>query len=101
MLNGDRGLTYSPQVPQGSEVVAGKWWPADYKGPALVSLDVRVAESLSVGVGDSLTVSVLGVEIPTRIASLREVKWENFGLNYALVFSPAPSTRRRTAWSRR
>ncbi|WP_374541029.1 ABC transporter permease [Sphingorhabdus sp.] len=88
VLNGDRGLTYSPQVPQGSEVVAGKWWPADYKGPALVSLDVRVAESLGVGVGDSLTVSVLGVEIPTRIASLREVKWENFGLNYALVFSP-------------
>ena len=88
VLNGDRGLTYSPQVPEGSEVVAGEWWPADYKGPALVSLDMRVAESLSVGVGDSLTVSVLGVEIPTKIASLREVKWENFGLNYALVFSP-------------
>lgn len=88
VLNGDRGLTYSPQVPKGSEVIAGKWWPADYKGPALVSLDVRVAESLAVGVGDSLTVSVLGVEIPTKIASLREVKWENFGLNYALVFSP-------------
>ncbi|MGC1470586.1 MAG: FtsX-like permease family protein, partial [Sphingorhabdus sp.] len=81
VLNGDRGLTYSPQVPKGSEVIAGEWWPADYKGPALVSLDVRVAESLSVGVGDSLTVSVLGVEIPTKIASLREVKWENFGLN--------------------
>lgn len=88
VLNGDRGLTYSPQVPKGSEVIAGEWWPADYKGPALVSLDMRVAESLSVGIGDSLTVSVLGVEIPAKIASLREVKWENFGLNYALVFSP-------------
>ncbi len=88
VLNGDRGLTYSPQVPKGSEVIAGEWWPADYKGPALVSLDIRVAESLAVGVGDSLTISVLGVEIPTKIASLREVKWENFGLNYALVFSP-------------
>lgn len=88
VLNGDRGLTYSPNVPEGSEVIAGEWWPADYKGPALVSLDVRVAESLGISVGDSLTVSVLGVEIPTKIASLREVKWENFGLNYALVFSP-------------
>lgn len=88
VLNGDRGLTYSPQIPNGSEVIAGRWWPADYKGPALVSLDVRVAESLGVGVGDSLTVSVLGVEISTKIASLREVKWENFGLNYAMVFSP-------------
>jgi putative ABC transport system permease protein len=88
VLRGDRGLTYSPQVPQGSEVIAGKWWAADYKGPPLVSLDQRVAESLGIGVGDTLTVSVLGVEVQSTIAALREVKWENFGLNYALVFSP-------------
>jgi putative ABC transport system permease protein len=88
VLRGDRGLTYSGAVPVGSEVVAGAWWPADYKGPPLVSLDLPVAESLGIGVGDSLTVSVLGVEVPAKIAALREVKWENFGLNYALVFSP-------------
>jgi putative ABC transport system permease protein len=88
VLRGDRGLTYSPQVPQGSDVIAGKWWAADYKGPPLVSLDQRVAESLGIGVGDTLTVSVLGVEVQATIAALREVKWENFGLNYALVFSP-------------
>ncbi|MFM2410900.1 MAG: hypothetical protein RL481_1728 [Pseudomonadota bacterium] len=88
VLRGDRGLTYSPDVPQGSDVIVGDWWAKDYKGPPLVSLDQRVALSLGVSVGDSLTVSVLGVEIPAKIASLREVKWENFGLNYALVFSP-------------
>jgi putative ABC transport system permease protein len=88
VLNGDRGLTYSAAVPAGSVVSAGKWWAADYKGPPLVSLDQRVAASLGVGVGDSLTVSVLGVEVPAKIAALREVKWENFGLNYAMVFSP-------------
>ncbi len=88
VLRGDRGLTYSAAVPEGSEVIAGTWWPADYKGPPLVSLDQPVAQSLGVGVGDSLTVSVLGVEVRAKIAALREVKWENFGLNYALVFSP-------------
>jgi putative ABC transport system permease protein len=88
VLRGDRGLTYSGIVPEGSEVIAGKYWAADYKGPPLVSLDQRVAESLSIGVGDTLTVNVLGVEVQATIAALREVKWENFGLNYALVFSP-------------
>ncbi|MBK9433111.1 MAG: FtsX-like permease family protein [Sphingomonadales bacterium] len=88
VLRGDRGLTYSPVVPQGSEVSQGAWWPANYKGPPLVSMDERVAEALGVEVGDSLTVNVLGVEIPAKIAALRTVKWENFGLNYALVFSP-------------
>ena len=88
VLRGDRGLTYSGIVPVGSEVVAGAWWDVDYKGPPLVSLDLPVAESLGISVGDTLTVSVLGVEIPAKVAALRQVKWENFGLNYALVFSP-------------
>ena len=88
VLRGDRGLTYSGIVPVGSEVIAGKYWSADYKGRPLVSLDQPVAESLGVGVGDTLTVNVLGVEVQATIAALREVKWENFGLNYALVFSP-------------
>lgn len=88
VLNGDRGLTYSAQLPKGSEVVAGQWWPADYRGPALVSLETEVASTLGVGVGDSLTVSLLGVEVPAKIASLRTVKWDNFGLNYVMVFSP-------------
>ena len=88
VLNGDRGLTYSAEIPKGSELVEGKWWSADYSGPPLVSLDAEVAEVLGVGVGDSLTVSLLGVEVPAKIASLRTVNWENFGLNYVMVFSP-------------
>jgi len=88
ILNGDRGLTYSGVLPKGSEIVAGTWWPQDYNGPALVSLEAEAAESLGVGVGDSLTISLLGVEVPAKIASLRTVKWDNFGLNYVMVFSP-------------
>jgi putative ABC transport system permease protein len=88
VLNGDRGLTYSADIPKGSELVAGEWWPADYEGPALVSLDAEIAEVLNVGIGDSLTISLLGVEVPAKIASLRTVNWENFGLNYVMVFSP-------------
>ncbi|WP_373475881.1 ABC transporter permease [Sphingorhabdus sp.] len=88
ILNGDRGLTYSGALPNGSEIVAGKWWPADYKGPPLISLEAEVAKTLGIGVGDSMTISLLGVEVPAKIASLRTVKWDNFGLNYAIVFSP-------------
>ena len=88
VLNDDRGLTYSAAIPKGSELVEGKWWSADYSGPPLVSLDAEVAEVLGVGVGDSMTVSLLGVEVPAKIASLRTVNWENFGLNYVMVFSP-------------
>lgn len=88
VLRGDRGLTYSPTVPEGSEVTSGKWWTADYDGPPVVSMDEEVASVLGLKVGDSLTVSLLGVEIKSTIASLRAVNWRNFGFNYVLVFPP-------------
>ncbi len=89
MLRGDRGLTYSAAVPEGSKVVAGKWWPENYAGPPLVSIDQEMAEILGLTIGDTLTVSLLGVEIKAKIASFREVNWRNFGFNYIMVFPPS------------
>lgn len=88
-LRGERGVTYSAALPEGSDLVAGRWWPRDYRGPPLVSLDAEAARTLGIGVGDTLTVSILGREITARIASLRKVNWDTMGFNYILVFPPA------------
>jgi putative ABC transport system permease protein len=89
ILRGDRGLTYADTLPAGNRIVDGAWWPKDYAGPPLVSVDLRAAKALSLKVGDMLTVSVLGVEIPARIASLREIDWDSMGLNFGMIFSPS------------
>ena len=88
-LRGERGVTYSAAVPRGSELVAGEWWPADYRGPPLVSLDQEAGEILGLKLGDTLTVSVLGREIEARIASLREIHWDTMGFNFIMVFPPS------------
>lgn len=88
VLRGDRGLTYSADLPEGSEIADGEWWPSDYDGPPLVSVDDEQAAALGLKVGDSLTVSLLGVEIKSTVASLRTINWRNFGFNYVLVFPP-------------
>lgn len=87
-LRGDRGLTYARSLPEGSRIVAGKWWPADYAGPPLVSLDVEAARAVGLKVGDAITVAVLGREIEARIASLREINWDTMGFNFVIVFAP-------------
>jgi putative ABC transport system permease protein len=87
-LRGDRGLTYSATLPEGSRLVAGQWWPPDYSGPPLVSLDVEAARAVGLKVGDPITVSVLGREIEARIASLREIDWDTMGFNFVIVFAP-------------
>ncbi|MFO1060932.1 MAG: ABC transporter permease [Dongiaceae bacterium] len=87
-LQGDRGITWSATLPPGSRVVAGAWWPADYRGPPLVSLDAEVAEGLGVKPGDTLTVNVLGREITATVANLRRFDWLTLSINFVMVFSP-------------
>ena len=88
VLQGDRGLTYSETVPEGSKVTKGTWWPADYTGEPLVSFEGELARRLGVDIGDTVTVNVLGRNVTARIASLREIKWESLAINFVMVFSP-------------
>jgi putative ABC transport system permease protein len=87
-LRNERGLTYAATPPKGSRIVAGEWWPADYRGPPLISFDAELAHGMGLGVGDTLTVNLLGREITGRIANLRRIEWSRLGINFAIVFAP-------------
>jgi putative ABC transport system permease protein len=102
-LNSDRGLTYAADIPAGSELVAGQWWPADYHGPPLVSFDAGLARGMGLKIGDTLTVNVLGREVTATIANLRSIEWTRLGINFAIVFAPgiletAPHTVLAATW---
>ncbi len=88
VLQSDRGLTYSNQIPAGSHLVEGRWWPPDYDGPPLVSFEKRIADGLGLKLGDPVTVNVLGRNITATIANMRAVDWETLGINFVMVFSP-------------
>lgn len=87
-LRGDRGITYAETVPTNSTLISGTWWPEMYDGPPLVSLEEGIAEGLDVGIGDTITVNVLGRNITAEIANLRRVDWESLSINFVMVFSP-------------
>lgn len=88
VLQGDRGITFSPTPPVGSTMVEGHWWPADYAGKPLVSLENDILRGLDLELGDTITVNVFGREITATIANTRKVDWRKFGINFVLVFSP-------------
>ena len=103
-LRSDRAMTYAAKMPEGTVVTEGKWWPEDYRGKPLLSLDQRIARGFGVGVGDSLTLLILGREIRARIASLRKINWVSLGLNHVIVLAPgaldgAPVTYLATAYA--
>jgi putative ABC transport system permease protein len=88
VLEGDRGITFAESVPEGSNVVAGTWWPKNYHGPPLVSVESEIAKGLGLAIGDEVTVNVLGRDITAKLASMRKVNWRSYGINFVLVFSP-------------
>jgi putative ABC transport system permease protein len=88
VLQSDRGLTYTAEIPKGSKIVEGEWWSADYSGPPLVSMEKKIADGLKLKIGDEIVVNVLGRDIPAKIANLRSIDWQGLGINFVLVFSP-------------
>lgn len=85
----DRGLTYLARQPGDVTLVEGGWWPADYQGPPLVSIDAEIAQGYGVGVGDTIGFSILGRTIEATIANLRdEVDWSTGRLDFMFIMSP-------------
>lgn len=89
VLEGDRGITFASELPAGSKLVRGEWWPKDYAGDPLVSVEAEVAEGLGLRLGDTVTLNVLGRNVTARVANMREVNWRSFGINFVFVFTPS------------
>ncbi|HLX14440.1 MAG TPA: FtsX-like permease family protein [Bradyrhizobium sp.] len=88
VLQSDRGLTATGEIPKGSKIIEGRWWGADYNGPPLISIEKKIADGLKLKIGDEIVVNVLGRDIPATIGNMRTIDWQGLGINFVLVFSP-------------
>ncbi len=84
--------TYRDKPASSETIVEGKW----FGGPAItgtqdtseVSLEEGIAKELNVKLRDVVTWNVQGVDIPTRLTSIRKVVWTRFEPNFFAVFAP-------------
>ncbi len=74
------------------ELVSGRWFgdPGAGKGEGVpqLSLEEDVARDLGVVLGDTVTWNVQGIDVETRVTSLRRVNWAQFEPNFFAVFEP-------------
>ncbi|MCK5574493.1 MAG: FtsX-like permease family protein, partial [Sphingomonadales bacterium] len=88
VVRGDRTMTISKTLPQANSIEEGEWWDENYAGPPLVSISTKEARGLGLGVGDMITVNIMGREMDAEIANLRNLDWGTYGFNFVLVFAP-------------
>lgn len=84
--------TYRDKPATSETIVAGKWFGDSAlkfeRDTGEISLEEGIAKELNVKLGDIIAWNVQGVEIPTRITSLRKVQWTRFEPNFFAVFAP-------------
>lgn len=90
LVRSDRAFTSVRDMPKQSTLTEGVWWPADYNGPAAVSIATNVARAFDIGVGDRLTVNVLGLTITATVMNVRDINWMSGAMNFAVTFAPGP-----------
>lgn len=88
VVDGEIGLTYLAAQPPEAVLTEGAWWPADYDGPLLVSVEDEAARGLGLSLGDTIGFRVFGRPLTAEVASLRRVDWGGFGVNTAFILSP-------------
>jgi putative ABC transport system permease protein len=84
--------TYRDKPAASETIVGGKWFGVHALEAAQdtgeISLEEGIAKELVVKLGDVIVWNVQGVDIPTRITSLRKVVWTRFEPNFFVVFAP-------------
>ncbi|MGY8779789.1 MAG: ABC transporter permease, partial [Longimicrobiales bacterium] len=90
--------TYRATLGRAETLISGQWWdgtpgtedgtPVDYGRLPRVSLEQDVAESLRVGLGDTIAWDISGTQIETVITSLRRVDWGRLEPNFFAIFEP-------------
>lgn len=90
--------TYRSELGRAEELVSGRWWDGtggsddgtrvDAGDLPRVSLEEDVAESLRVGLGDTITWDVSGIQIPSIVTSLRRVDWGRLEPNFFAILEP-------------
>ncbi|MET4101121.1 putative ABC transport system permease protein [Roseovarius sp. MBR-78] len=89
VVEGDRAVSYAGALPARTKITAGAWWGAGYDGPPQLSFAAEEAAEMGIGIGDEITVNILGRDITAPITSLREVDFSSVGMGFILLMNPS------------
>jgi putative ABC transport system permease protein len=88
LANREANLSWAAEMSASNELIEGEWWPKDYSGLPLVSMEQEAAANAGLSIGDRLKFFVAGHEVEAEIVSTRKINWDSFQPNFFIVFSP-------------
>ena len=87
LVDREFNLSWAPRLRPDNQLVAGRWWGARDASDQL-SLELGIAQTLGLKLGDRLVFDVAGKPIGVTITSLRKVDWDSFNVNFFALVPP-------------
>ncbi len=83
LIDREFNLSYSASQPQHNQIVAGHW-QQDEAGA--ISVEEGIAKTLGLALDDRLTFEFGGVQVASKITSLRKVDWGSMHANFFVMY---------------
>ena len=83
LVDREFNLSHSAQCPPHNEIVAGRWTEEE---PDAVSVEEGIAKTLGLKLGDQLLFDMGGVQVASRITSLRKVDWSSMRATFFVMY---------------
>ncbi|MBP9906774.1 MAG: FtsX-like permease family protein [Rhodoferax sp.] len=83
LVDREFNLSHSATLPSQNQLVGGRW-QADEAGA--ISVEEGIAKTLDLALGDTLTFDVAGVQMASKITSLRKLDWSSMRANFFVMY---------------
>ena len=83
LVDREFNLSHSATNPQHNKVVAGQWKEEEKDA---VSVEEGIATTLGLKLGDALTFDIGGIQVVSKITSLRKVDWGSMRANFFVMY---------------
>jgi putative ABC transport system permease protein len=95
LVDREFNLSYTEELPDGNHVTAGKWIEGT---TPQVSLEVGIAKTLKLKLGDQMTFELAGERVTAPITSLRKLDWSSMKVNFFVLMPPGMLTEMPQSW---
>ena len=83
LVDREFNLSYAAQLPEHNAIVQGEWLPEQAHA---ISVEEGIAQTLKLKIGDTLLFNMGGVEVESRIGTLRKVDWGSMRVNFFMLY---------------
>jgi putative ABC transport system permease protein len=95
LVDREFNLSYTEELPDGNRITAGKWIEG---ATPQVSLEVGIAKTLKLKLGDQMTFELAGERVTAPITSLRKLDWSSMKVNFFVIMSPGMLAEMPQSW---